>query len=173
MEIFEKCKIKKYSKSTKSYKVFFYWKYFILMIRIIYKKINEATSTEEKRLYEQELLFEEEQLKKQIERRSGPSPYLINTPREGKLCEMEDYRNKELNEQQVNDGESSTDDKMFKKWDKNYFEGVEENDLDKEERLNEQNKEEEKQMGFWGYEDNELPKEEVVDDDIKDGMTIW
>lgn len=62
------------------------------------KKINEAISTEEKRLYEQELLFEEEQLKKQVERRSGPQPYLINTPRESKLCEMEDYRNKEPNE---------------------------------------------------------------------------
>jgi hypothetical protein len=138
------------------------------------KKINEATSTEEKRLYEQELLFEEEQLKKQVERRSGPQPYLINTPPQGKLCEMEDYRNKEVGKvNQKNEDESSIDNEMFKKWDKNYFDGVEENDLDREERLKEQNKEEEKHMGFWGYEDNELPKEEVVEDDFKDGMTMW
>ena len=64
--------------------------------------------------------------------------------------------------------------KTFREWWKLWnFDGVEENDLDKEERLNEQNKEEEKQMGFWGYEENELPQEEVIDDDIKDGMTIW
>lgn len=138
------------------------------------KKINDSTCQEERRLYEQELLFEEEQLKKQVERRSGPQPYLINTPREGKLCEMEDYRNKEPNEQQVNEEEiSSADEEKFKKWDKTYFDGVEENDLDREERLIEQNKEEEKQMGFWGYEENELQQEEVVDDDVKDGMSIW
>src|SRR3989344_2136813 len=128
------------------------------------RKINESSCQEEIKLYEQELLFEEEQLKKQVERRSGPQPYLINTPREGKLCEMEDYRNKE----QI----SSADEVKFSKWEKNYFDGVEENDLDKEERLKEQNKEE-KQMGFWGYEENELQQEEVVDDDVKDGMSIW
>jgi len=27
-------------------------------------------------------------------------------------------------------------------------------------------------MGFWGYEENELPKEEV-EENIKDGMSIW
>ena len=136
------------------------------------RKINESTCQEERRLYEQELLFEEEQLKKQVERRCGPQPYLINTPREGKLCEMEDYRNREPNEPIQNKDEISSDDVRFSKWEKNYFDGVEENDLDKEERLREQNKEEEKQMGFWGYEDNELPKEEV-EEDIKDGMSIW
>lgn len=136
------------------------------------RKINEATCQEERRLYEQELLFEEEQLKKQIERRSGPSPYLINTPREGKLCETEDYRNKELKEQQANEEEiSSADDVMFRKWEKNYFDGVEENDLDREERLKEQNKEEEKEMGFWGY--VEPQQEENNDDEIKEGMSIW
>ena len=86
---------------------------------------------------------------------------------------MEDYRNKELSERQANEEETnSADEVMFKKWEKNYFDGIEENDLDKEERLKEQNKEEEKHMGFWGYEDNELPQEEV-DDEIKDGMSIW
>ena len=137
------------------------------------RKINESTCQEERKLYEQELLFEEEQLKKQVERRNGPQPYLINTPREGKLCEMEDYRNREPNEPIQNEDENLIDNEMFNKWDKKYFDGVEENDLDKEERLKEQNKEEEKQMGFWGYEENELQQEEVVDDDVKDGMSIW
>ncbi|MEM3113083.1 MAG: hypothetical protein QXI33_01515 [Candidatus Pacearchaeota archaeon] len=135
------------------------------------KKINDSTCQEERRLYEQELLFEEEQLKKQIERRTGPSPYLINTPREGKLCEMEDYKDREPNEQiPINEDESSVDNEMFNKWEKSYFDGEEENDLDREERLKEQNKEEEKQMGFWGYEE---PQQETNEDDIKDGMSIW
>ena len=100
------------------------------------RKINEATCQEERRLYEQELLFEEEQLKRHIERRAGPSPYLINTPREGKLCETEDYRDREPNEPiQINEDESSIDNELFKKWDREYFDGVEENDLDREERL--------------------------------------
>ena len=136
------------------------------------RKINEATCQEERRLYEQELLFEEEQLKRHIERRAGPSPYLINTPREGKLCETEDYRDREPNEPiQINEDESSIDNELFKKWDREYFDGVEENDLDREERLKEQNKEEEKTMGFWGY--DEPQQETNEEDDIKDGMSIW
>ena len=70
-----------------------------------------------------------------------------------------------------NNDESSADDEMFRKWDKNYFDGVEENDLDKEEGLKEQNNEEEKEEWFWGYERPQ--KEEFVDDDVSDGMSIW
>lgn len=85
---------------------------------------------------------------------------------------MEDYRNKEVGEvEQVNEESNNSDDEMFKKWDKNYFDGVEENDLDREERLKEQTKEEEKHIGFWGY--VEPQNEEVVEDEVSDGMSMW
>ena len=64
------------------------------------RKINRSTSREERESYERELIFEEDRLKKQTEVRTGPNPYLINTPPTGKICEMEDYREKERKELQ-------------------------------------------------------------------------
>lgn len=63
------------------------------------KKIQGATNEEEKKFYEQELAYAEEQDREKglTQNRRGPYPFLINMPRVGELKEMEDYRDKEIN----------------------------------------------------------------------------
>lgn len=77
-------------------------------------KIKNATNEEDRKFYEQELAYAEEQDREKglTQNRKGPYPFLINTPRVGELKEMEDYRekinninnNEETNEEEYTQG---------------------------------------------------------------------
>lgn len=70
----------------------------------ILRNIRIATTEEDRKFYQQELEYAEEQDKEKglTQNRRGPSPYLINTPRVGQLCEMEDYRDKDNDSEENN-----------------------------------------------------------------------
>jgi hypothetical protein len=117
------------------------------------KRVNLSTSSDERKFYEQELAFEEQKLKEQTDNRRGAYPYLINSPPTGKIYSMEDYRNKEREAiEQQQEKENNSNDEMFKKWDKNYFDGVEDNDLDRNKTIQEQ---------------------QPQDEEVVDGMSVW
>jgi len=63
----------------------------------ILRNLRLSTTEEDRKFYQQELDYAEEQDREKglTQNRRGPHPYLINTPRVGELKEMEDYRDKE------------------------------------------------------------------------------
>ncbi len=70
----------------------------------ILRNLRLATTEEDRKFYQQELDYAEEQDKEKglTQNRRGPHPYLINTPRVGQLCEMEDYRDREDDDSEEN-----------------------------------------------------------------------